>query len=183
MEKEKSVYDYISNNKLEIEEIVNDYSNYIETIIRNGANFREEDIEEVISDVFVALWNNQEKLDYNKRLTPYIAGITNNLIKKRYRDLKYDLKYNENIESFAENLVISENFILFDDTYEKNSLLLAELNKLKPENQEIFTMFYFENRKIKDIANMLGFKESKVKMNLNRTRKKLKKILKEGGEI
>ena len=40
-------------------------------------------------------------------------------------------------------------------------------------------MFYFENKKIKDIANLLRFSEPKVKMKLNRARKKLKKLLKE----
>ena len=62
--KNDKIYSYISNNKLEIEKIVKEFSNYVYTIIKNnGYNVRNEDAEEIISDVFLTLWNNQNKLD------------------------------------------------------------------------------------------------------------------------
>ena len=39
-----------------------DYNNYIYKIIRNKYNnFSDEDIEEIVLDVFITLWNNQNK--------------------------------------------------------------------------------------------------------------------------
>lgn len=173
--KEK-IYEYMKNNELNIEEVVKEYSNYVQVIIKNRAKFNPDVIEEVISDVFVTLWNNQNKLDVNKKMSSYIAGITKNLIKKKYREIK---EY-ENIDDFDEKLILTENITLYSTTEEQYDVLLNELNKMKTEEQKIFSMYYFENRKIKDISELLNFSESKVKMKLNRTRKKLSKILKEG---
>ena len=53
-------------------------------IIKNsGCVFDNEDIEEIASDVFLAIWKNKEKLDINKEIAPYIAGTTKKLILKR----------------------------------------------------------------------------------------------------
>ena len=61
---------------LNIELAMNDYNNYIYKIIKNKYNgFSDEDIEEMILDVFLTLWNNQNKLDINQKMSSYIAGI------------------------------------------------------------------------------------------------------------
>lgn len=78
------IYNYIKNNELEIEEIMKNYNNYIYTIIkRSTIMFSKEDEEEITLDVYLTLWNNKEKLDINKSMTAYIAGITKNLKKRR----------------------------------------------------------------------------------------------------
>ena len=41
-------------------------------------------------------------------------------------------------------------------------------------------MFYYEEKKIKEISNILDISQSKVKMKLHRIRKKLKQNLKGG---
>ena len=80
----QKIYNYIDDNKLDIQMVMNDYTNYIFSIIRNDyINFSDEDIEEIVLDVFFTLWNNQSKLDINKKMSSYIAGITKNLIKKK----------------------------------------------------------------------------------------------------
>lgn len=69
-------------------------------ITKNGASIyiTDEDNEEIISDVFVALWKNGRKLSEGTELKPYIAGITKNIIKNKYRksELKFDLSEYEN---------------------------------------------------------------------------------------
>ena len=70
---------------------------YIFMIIKNsGYLFDDEDIEEIASDVFLVIWKNKEKLDINKEIAPYIAGITKKLILKRKNNIKNN---NENIEN------------------------------------------------------------------------------------
>ena len=174
MKKEK-IYEYMENDQLNIEDIVKEYSSYVQTIIRSRTKMSEEDKEEIISDVFVTLWNNQEKLNINNKMSSYIAGITKNLIKKKYRDIK---EY-ENIDDFDEKLILNEKITLYSTIEEQYDLLLEELNKSTKEDQKVFSMYYFENKKIKDISKLLNFSESKIKMKLNRTRKKLSKLLKE----
>ena len=90
------------------------YTPYIYTIIKNkSSELTEEDVEEIISDVFLALWKNQEKLDINKDLSSYLAGITKNLYNKKMRDRKSNM----NIDDY------------------QNSLFEVESTELKVENQ------------------------------------------------
>ena len=64
--------DRISNfkykNELDIEKLIKEYSKYLYKIINNiGRGYlSSEDIEEIIVDVFIALWKNQSKLDESK---------------------------------------------------------------------------------------------------------------------
>ena len=98
----QKIYNYMDGKILNIELAMKDYNNYIYKIIKNKYNnFSDEDIEEIILDVFLTLWNNQNKLDINQKMSSYIAGITKNLIKKKYRTNNND----ENIEDY-ENTII-----------------------------------------------------------------------------
>ena len=78
----KEIKYYIKNNELDLEKIINEYSSYTATVINNMAkdNLNKEDKEEIISEVFFILWKNNKKLDYNKALSSYIAGITRNVV-------------------------------------------------------------------------------------------------------
>lgn len=175
--KKKMIYEYLKKDELNIELIMKEYTNYIYTIIKNSANSMSlEDIEEIISDVFLSLWNNRDKLDIEKELSPYIAGITKNLIKKKYRNNKV----HENIEDYEEKLISLENIELYSEEEEQNEILIKELGLLKLEEQKIFMMFYYEDKKVKEIAQTLEITQSKVKMKLHRIRKKLKENLKGG---
>ena len=157
---------------------MNDYTNYILTIIRNfNINLSEEDIEEIMLDVFLTIWNNQEKLIRECNMSPYIAGITKNLIKKKYRKLKIV----ENIEDYDDKLVSLENLELTFAESEKNRAIFDEINKLKKEDKEIFISYYYEGKRIKEISIIFNISESKVKSKLFRIRKRLNKILKERG--
>ena len=172
--KNRKIYNYISNNILKIEDIMNDYTNYIYTIIRNSyVNLPDEDVEEIVLDVFLTIWNNQSKLDINKKLSSYIVGITRNLIKKKYRNYIT----NDNIEDYEDQLVDLTNIELIISENEKQKVILGELEKMKNEDKEVFIQYYYEERNIKEISKMFNISESKVKSKLFRIRKKLKKVL------
>ena len=172
------IYNFIKNNELEIEKIMKKYNQYITTILnRSSIVVLKEDQEEIILDVYLTLWNNKEKLDINKSMTAYIAGITKNLILKKMKKQKTL----ETIEKYEQQLVSIQNIELDYVESQKNKLILDELEKMKKENKEIFLAYYFEGKKIKEIAIMFKISESKVKSKLFRTRNKLRKILKEGG--
>jgi len=174
--KDVPIYNYFNGNTLLIENIVNDFSNYIYTVIRNSnLKVSDEDIEELISDVVFTIWKNQDKLDINRKITPYIAGITNNLVKKKYRDTKVF----DNIEDYENNLIEDSNIELQFIENERNKGIMKQLDKLKKEDKTIFILYYFNEKSVNDIANELNMTESKVKSKLFRTRKKLKKYLKE----
>lgn len=156
---------------------------YVYIIIKNsGYLFSNEDIEEIASDVFLIIWRNKEKLDINKEISPYIAGITKNLLRKKKRDIK---NINENIKNIDE----LQNYLSdkIDYTHneaeeqEKIDIVTEELTKMKKEDKNIFTYYYYESKNIKEIANILGITEIKAKSRLSRIRKKLRKELEKRG--
>ena len=174
------IWQYVENNKLQMEKIIELYTNYICKIIRNSYfNISDEDMEEITLDVFLTLWKNQYKLDLNKNLSSYIAGITRNLIKKKYRDLKL----NANIDNYEEEIIDTNNIELNLYQKDKNEVIIQELNKMKNEDKDIFIMYYYENIKLNEISGRLKISESKVKVKLYRIRKKLKKVLNERGYV
>ena len=172
--KNRKIYNYMNDNILKLEDIMNDYTNYIYTIIRNSyVNLPDEDVEEIVLDVFLTIWNNQSKLDINKKLSSYIVGITRNLIKKKYRDYIT----NDNIEDYEDQLIDLTNIELTFSEKDKQKVILNELEKMKKDDKEIFIQYYYEERNIKEISKIFNISESKVKSKLFRIRKKLKKVL------
>ena len=89
MKESNLIKNYMQDNKLNIEEVMINYTPYIYTIIKNkNSSLTNEDIEEIISDVFLATWKNQSKLDRDKELSAYLVGITKNLYNKKMRSKK-----------------------------------------------------------------------------------------------
>ena len=58
---------------------------------------------------------------------------------------------------------------------------MNELEKMKKIDKEIFLLYYFDEKKIKEIANIYQITETRVKSKLFRVRKKIKKKIKEEG--
>ena len=89
MSKESYITDYILNYDLDIERMIMDFKNYVIHIIENNSRgyFSYEDKEEIISDVFLSVWHNKKKIDDKKPLKNYIAGITKNLIRVKFKNI------------------------------------------------------------------------------------------------
>lgn len=178
MEKSNLIKQYMYNNKLNIEKVIEDYTPYVYTIISNkNLSLRDEDIEEIISDVFLAVWKNQKNLDICKEMSSYLAGITKNIYIKKIRKIEniIDINDYENILCDIESIEIKT------ENNEKNNLIMLEINNMKQEDKEIFMSYYYYSKTMKEIAEQLNIKEEKVKSRLFRIRKKLKKSLEKRG--
>lgn len=176
----KKIYNYIDNNKLNIELVMNDYLSYVYTVVKNCSfNMTDEDIEEIVLDTFYTLWNNQNKLDINKDISPYIAGIARNLVKKKY----HSIKTSENIDDYENEIQDLGSIEISFIEREKSNIIKDELVRVKKEDKDIFIMYYYEEKNIRQIANYFDISESKVKSKLFRIRKRLNKALKKRGYI
>lgn len=63
----------------------------------------------------------------------------------------------------------------------KNDIIKSTLKELKSQEYQVFIMFYSEGKTVKEIAKILNFSESKVKVVLHRVRKKIRTSLEDGG--
>ena len=174
MEESKKIKHYMKNNELDLEEIIKDYSAYISKIIDNMSKgfIKEADKEEIVLDIFFILWENTYKLDINKKLSSYLAGITRNVVKLYFSKNKIKC---DNISDYDNILYISDDFNFFDDNYDLIIKIEQKLNSMKIIDKEIFSDFYYSSKSIKDIAEKYNMSEFSVKQRLYRIRKKIKK--------
>ena len=174
MENKKEIKDYIKNEKIDLDRIVDDYTPYLKKVIQNlvNNNLSEEDKEEIVVDTFFILWKRYMENYYINSLSSYMAGIARNLAKRK-------LKNNRvlNIEPF-ENLVEYSKLDAYFEEIEEVNLIYEKLDNLKEIDVKIINSFYYQNKSIKDIAKELKISEPNVKVRLHRIRKKVKKELK-----
>ncbi len=179
VEKKKEIKNYKKNHDLDLQTIINEYSNYIGKIIDSKAMLflTKEDKEEILSDTFFILWKNKDKLQDDKPLSSYIAGITKNLIKEKSRvtRIHYDVQDYENTISDITSID------MLSEQREQIRLIEKTLDKMKEEDITIFNLYYYAGKKIKEIAQIVDVSEFNVKTRLYRIRRKLKNDLQKGG--
>ena len=179
MKKGKEIKEYKSNKDLELEKIIDEYSSYVYKVIKNmsGSYLSNEDTEEIVIDTFFVLWKNKEKLDDEKLLSSYIAGIVRNLVREKIRTINI----NADISDY-ENII--QNSIKIDmicEQREKIYIIENVIKQMKDEDIFIFKLYYYSGIKIREIAKVLNVSEFNVKSRLYRIRKKIKKEFLEGG--
>lgn len=178
MKEKKELENYIINEKIDLDKIVDDYTPYLRKIIQNmvNNNLTEEDKEEIILDTFFILWKKYKEKYCIKSLSSYIAGITRNLVKEKLKSLKYTI----NIEQ-CDNLIEYSNLDIYSQEREEIRELYKKISTLKEIDIKILNMFYYSTKSIKDIAKELKISEVNVKTRLHRIRKKIKQELERGG--
>lgn len=175
MKQYKILEDYVKDGELDIETIIKEHSGYVYTSIKNTSNtiLSNEDIEEIISDVFFVLWKNKDKLKKTDKVNFYLVGIAKNLLKEKYRKQKES----SNIDDY-ENYLSNDKTL--DEIYEEKArmqILQKGLNSLSDNDRKIFRLFYYGNKKSKEIAEELNMNEITVRSRLHRIKKQIKKDL------
>lgn len=180
MKEIKQLENYYKNNEIDLDAIIDDFSPYITTIINNGTDNRLsfEDKEEIFSDTFFILWKNWKRININISLNSYLAGITKNLIKEKYRKRKIDFDM-----SNYDDIDITNNIDLYNNERETLYDLESKIKNLKDIDREIIKLFYYSSKSVKDIAKILNMSEFNVKTKLHRIRKKIKQEFKNGGAL
>ena len=153
--------------------IIERYSAYVGTIVTNviGESMSIADVEEVCSDVFLALWQNAGKV-LPLHLKGYLGRIARNMALKKLRHQRKDLPLEEDI-------LILEEDCLFVRLAEKDrtALVRKALLSLSEEDREIFLRYYYRDESVRQIADRTGLKPNTVKTRLMRGREKLRQSL------
>lgn len=153
-----------------VEELIHKYKNYVAAIVCNaiGAQASKEDIEEVIQDVFVSVWNHAEDIN---NLKGYIAVVAKNTAINKLRSIK------ETVELSGMEKSLDETPEEFVEKKETAAMLYEAIEALGEPDCEIFVRYYYNNEKISDIAKELGIKATTVKSKMKRGKEKLREYL------
>lgn len=116
---------------------------------------------EIVSEAFVKLWNNRTSIEEWRKVKFWLYRIVYNASidylreqqtqKKQFKD--YTLLATTSERAILDTLIETE-------TYHK---LYSLLNILPPRARQIFQLFYFQNKTIKQIAAQLGVSVNTVK--------------------
>ncbi len=162
-----------------LELIIRKYTPYVSVIVYNiiGYSMTKEDVEEVVSDVFISLWKHADSLEEAKGgLRPYLGAIARNSAKNKLRKqtIHSELELCDNMISNAE----TEKTIM---EKEEKQMLVKAISSLGEPDDEIFMRYYFYDEKIKSISQITGLCLSTVKTKLARGRNKLREIISQDG--
>jgi len=103
--KKEILKDYLLNDKVDIDKLLDDFYGYVYIIVKNGISIylTDEDIEEIISDVFIAVWNNSKEISNTIDIKAYLAGTAKNIIKNKYRKNEINFSISEYEEKIVDN--------------------------------------------------------------------------------
>ena len=176
MTEEEMILRLIRRDAKALEYLIDEYSPYVVSIISFvlGRYSKAQDVEELASDVFLAIWNHAESLKPGK-VRPYIGTTARNRAKSFLRSKK-------ELEMDLDEIVIPTTNTPESDVIRKEQTSLvreAVLNMPEPD-REIFLRFYYYLQTTAQIGKAMGMLPGTVRIHLMRGRNVLKrKLLKE----
>lgn len=182
MKDEKIIELFLARDGRALEEVDKKYGDLIYYIASNFLALRE-DREECVNDVYLALWNAIPPTE-PKSLSAFISETT------RHQAMKKSRANNAWKRGGQVKIVNEELLSMLDDgtdlseLYESRragELISKFLRSLCEGDRRIFIMRYFFDMSPSDIAKQMHSGESRIKMKLFRTRKKLAEYLKKEG--
>lgn len=148
----------------------------------------ESDREEICQDVFLKIYQNLAKFQFQSKLSTWISKITYNTcvnyLQKKKALLYDDLTMRENesgsalLDGNLSNLDSVKGELPLPDestiSQEISGMLYLELNKLPAQYRTIITLYHLDNLRYDEIAEITGMPMGTVKNYLFRARKLLK---------
>lgn len=139
--------------------------------------------EDIVSDTFYNIWKNRKKIDIKFSLRSYLfqAVVKNSLnyLRKVQREEKledYILKNGKNISHLAGTKIdLPLEKLINKDLGEK---IAQAVEKLPPQQQTAFCLKRYQEKKNREIAEIMGLSEKTVEMHLHKASVALRRNLK-----
>ena len=150
------------------------YIPYVSAIVWNilGGSMTAEDAEEVVSDVFLAAWNQAEQI-LADCVKGWLGAVARNKAKSKFRRLQKTLPLEEDVLEIPDDRIVDEEM----ERAEATALVHRAVDTLKEPDREIFLRHYFYAQSIGQISRQMCLNESTVKSKLSRGRARLKTVL------
>lgn len=179
MEEQSLARRLTTGSRSALEQAVRQFTPYVSAVILQTLSGRaaREDVEELASDVFLALWSHAGELDPAQGLRPWLAAVARNKAIDWLRTRRTEPIPLEESCPGAE-----EDPASLAERRELSALLWQTVDALPEPDRTLFFRYYYQGDKLKDIARELGLSQTAAKQRLFRGRRALKRILTEGVE-
>jgi len=166
------------NDDKAIEELINRYGQYTASIVYGvgGPALNAEDVEEVVSDVFYAVWKSRHRILQTESLKPYLAQIARNMTRNKWKHVKND-------QPLVDELSMVNSSSTDETLIQKESIVAIKklIATLKPPDNAILHAYFMCNYKLEEIALMYDLPLSTVKSKIYRGRRTIVENFEEGG--
>lgn len=158
-----------------LEELIDRYTPYVSSVVSRILRGRGPDAEELTADVFLAAWDNRDKLRPGQ-LKGYLGAIA--------RNRAFNL-----LRNHRESLPLEEDVLLLEtdgpdkelDKKETARIVNKALSQLDRPQRELFVRHYYYGQTVQEAALAMGLNSSTAKTWLRRGRETLKTILEKEG--
>ena len=133
--------------------------------------------EEIVQEMFFQLWVKRDSLQIETSLKSYLFRAIHNSC------LNY-IKHNKVKQAYSQQILHDNKDPLgshynLDDSKELLGLIGKAVNKLPPERKKIFLMIRYEDRKYKEVSEILGISVKTVENQMGKAMQFLREALKE----
>ncbi len=158
-----------------LEELIEQFTPYVSSVIARILRGRQADVEELTADVFLAAWDNRNKLKPGK-VKGYLGAIARN---RAFNLLRAD----------RVSLPLEEDVLLLEtdgpdrelDKKETARIVNQALAQLDKPQRELFVRHYYYGQTVQEAALAMGLNQSTAKTWLRRGRETLKTYLRKEG--
>lgn len=129
--------------------------------------------EDIVQETFIQVYSHYDGFRQQSSVKTWIIQIAINLCKNQMRTKWFSMGRTDEFPVLS----CTENY----DGILQHEQLITEIGRLKPDYREVILLFYYQELTVREIARLLGKKESTVKQRLKRARTQLKQVLETGG--
>ncbi len=157
-----------------LEALMDGYIPYVSAVVWNILRhaMTKQDAEEVVSDVFLAAWNQAEKLE-GRALKAWLGAVARNMAKNKLRHRGFELPLEEDVLELPDADILEQRL----EEQERQDLVRWAVDSLQEPDREIFLRHYYFAQTVREIARCMRLKEATVKTRLRRGRMRLKQVL------
>tara|TARA_R110002049_G_scaffold80832_4_gene205543 strand:+ start:78 stop:599 length:522 start_codon:yes stop_codon:yes gene_type:complete len=128
-----------------------------------------------VQDAFAKIWENCSKIDFTKAKT-YLFTTVNNLFLNTMRHQKVVMSYAKEAP-YLDKTNLSPEYLMEEDEF-KNKLM-AVIQDLNEDQRDVFLLNRIEDKKYREIAEMLDISQKTVEKRMSAALKILRKKLEE----
>ncbi|MDL2319542.1 RNA polymerase sigma-70 factor [Alistipes sp. OttesenSCG-928-B03] len=134
---------------------------------------REEDAEDIVTDVFVGLWANRERLDPTKNFNAYLYSVVRNAVFNYFRTNKVRNNYVNSFPGNDPGLSADEEFI----ARETELLINLTVGRMPDQRKRVFELHQREGKSNAEIAELLGISRKAVEKHLRLALSDIRKVV------
>jgi len=134
--------------------------------------------EEIVSDVFLAVWRGAENFEVKSRVSTWLLAIARHkaiAVLRRRKELQLD---DEDAAAIADGANGPETSV---QEANRSAIIQRCLMRLSPSHREIIDLVYYHEKSVAEAAQIVGIPEGTVKTRMLRARLRMAELLKDVG--